>query len=98
MSRKGETPIVTEEAISDDSDILDSFNTFFVNIVLNLNIKLITRSYKLISSSFIPAWIKKLRKKSQLKVFVRNNFIQRNPKRDHKLRYRTSVTENDTPT
>ena len=44
MSRKGETPIVTEEVISDDLDIADTFNKFFVKIVLNLNIKLMTRS------------------------------------------------------
>ena len=36
ISTKGETPAVTEEVISDDFDIADTFNKFFVNIVLTL--------------------------------------------------------------
>ena len=39
FSKTGEAPIVIKEIKSDDFDIADTLNRFFVNIVLNLKIK-----------------------------------------------------------
>lgn len=87
MSRKDETPIVTEEVKSDGFEIL-TLSIILCKHSSKSKHRINEQALKAVSKSqFIPVW-KKSKKISmwnfKLKIFIWNDFIHRNPKRDQK--------------